>query len=153
MDCTYCILQAYLNNPYQNFFINDTDLFRELDEETTAQKGFLRIGTGEFTDSMALDRITGMSRKLISFFAERDNCMLELKTKSAFIDNLKEHRSLRQNHYGVVSEQRTDRRRGGNQGSAIDERLAAASACASMGYPLAFHFDPIIIYPGLGAGV
>ena len=152
MDCTYCILQAYLNNPYQNFFINVTDLFRELDEETTAQKGFLRIGTGEFTDSMALDRITGLSRKLISFFAEKDNCILELKTKSAYIDNLKdiEHCGRTIMAWSLNSEQIVAQEE--LRAAPVAQRLAAASACSSMGYPLAFHFDPIIIYPGWEQG-
>jgi spore photoproduct lyase len=59
MDCVYCILQAYLNNPYLSFFVNIEDLLNEL-TEAFAQKPeqFWRIGTGEFTDSLALDRLT-----------------------------------------------------------------------------------------------
>ena len=138
MDCTYCILQVYLNNPYQNFFVNETALFSELDQEITAQKGFMRIGTGEFTDSMALDRITGMSRKLIGFFADKDNCVLELKTKSAFVDNLKDidHRGRTIMAWSLNSEQIVAQEE--FRAAAIDDRLAAASACSGMGYPWRF---------------
>jgi spore photoproduct lyase len=152
MDCTYCILQAYLNNPYQNFFINSDDMFRELEEKTADHTKFLRIGTGEFTDSMALDRITGMSRKLIAFFADKDNCILELKTKSAFIDNLKDldHRGRTIMAWSLNSEQIV--RQEEHRAATIDERLKAAAACSAMGYPLAFHFDPVIVYPGWEQG-
>ena len=47
-----------------------------------------RIGTGELTDSLALDRLTGLSRRLVPYFAELPNATLELKTKSAEIGEL-----------------------------------------------------------------
>ena len=148
MDCTYCILQAYLNNPYQNFYVNLEDLFKELDAEiTTGDTRFMRVGTGEFTDSMALDRITGLSRKLIHYFRDKPNCVLELKTKSAYIENLKniDHgkRTIMAwslNSDDIVSKEEF-------RAATIDERLQAAAACSSLGYDLAFHFDPIIAYP------
>jgi len=90
MDCVYCILQAYLNNPWLSFFVNTDELLAEL---TTAfaesPQTFRRIGTGEFTDSMALDRITGLSRILIEFFKDQPNAVLELKSKAVALDNLK----------------------------------------------------------------
>ena len=32
--------------------------------------------------------------------------------------------------------------------AALEARLAAAGRCQNWGYPLAFHFDPMIMYPG-----
>ena len=32
--------------------------------------------------------------------------------------------------------------------SSLSERLSAAARCESWGYPLAFHFDPMVIYEG-----
>ncbi len=152
MDCTYCILQAYLNTAYQNFFINTDDLFQELTREIADNKGFLRIGTGEFTDSMALDRITGMSRKLIGFFAGKSNCILELKTKSCHIENLMniDHGGRTVMAWSLNSEIIVNREE--IRAATIDERLEAASLCSSLGYHLAFHFDPIIAYPGWEQG-
>lgn len=147
MDCVYCILQAYLNNPYISFFVNIDDLFTELQKKLDVEPSvFSRIGTGEFSDSMALDRITGLSGKLVSFFAQRENVILELKTKSAVVDNLKD---LKHNNKTIISwslnspeimaheELRT---------STLEQRLEAAAKCAAWGYPLSFHFDPIIAH-------
>jgi hypothetical protein len=46
------------------------------------------LGTGELSDSLALDSVFPISPILISFFAQRDHAVLELKTKSAEVDHL-----------------------------------------------------------------
>lgn len=152
MDCTYCILQAYLNNPYQNFYVNEQDMFSELDNEIAKSTGFLRIGTGEFTDSMALDRLTGMSRKLIDYFSDKKNCILELKTKSASIENVRDldHGGRTVMAWSLNSEKIVMQEE--MRAATIDERLEAAAVCSASGYHLAFHFDPIIAYPGWKQG-
>ncbi|MHB8989776.1 MAG: SPL family radical SAM protein, partial [Desulfobulbia bacterium] len=47
MDCVYCILQAYLNNPWLSFFVNTDDLLAELTGAfAETPQTFRRIGTG-----------------------------------------------------------------------------------------------------------
>ena len=153
MDCVYCILQAYLNKPWLTFFVNTDDLFHELKQVfAEGSNRFFRIGTGEFTDSMALDRLTCLSSRLVEFMAEQKQGVLELKTKSGVIENLK---TLRHNGQTVLAwslnsapimekeEIRT---------ATLTERLEAARQCAEWGYKLAFHFDPIIDHPGWEKG-
>ncbi len=153
MDCVYCILQAYLNNPWLSFFVNIDDLFAELDRVLDAEpKRFFRIGTGEFTDSLALDSLTRLSPRLVGYMADRTNAVLELKSKSASIANLQglDHRgrtvvawSLNSPPIMTREEIRT---------ASLDQRLRAAVQCARWGYHLAFHFDPIILHPGWQEG-
>ncbi|MCK5437520.1 MAG: DNA photolyase [Desulfobulbaceae bacterium] len=153
MDCVYCILQAYLNNPWLSFFVNVDDLLSELTQAVVVQnKGFLRIGTGEFTDSMALDRLTRLSGILVEFMRDKDSAILELKTKATVVDHLKDldHGgrtilawSLNSQEVMAREEFRT---------APFEARLAAAADCASWGYRLAFHFDPIIYHPGWKEG-
>lgn len=153
MDCVYCILQAYLNNPYLSFFVNIEELLDELRHTLDAQPDdFFRIGTGEFTDSMALDRLTGLSRILVRFMADQKKAVLELKTKSAVIDNLK---GLQHNGRTIVSwslNSPTIMTKEELRVATLSERLAAAKQCAEWGYSLAFHFDPIIDHPGWRQG-
>lgn len=153
MDCVYCILQAYLNNPYLTFFVNKDDLFTELAEKIAAYDGtVMRIGTGEFTDSMALDRITGLSRPLVEFFAGQKKGILELKTKSGYVDRL---RNLDHNGRTIVAWSLNGEEIAGGEeirAATLEQRLAAAAKCAEWGYGLAFHFDPIIAYPGWQSG-
>ena len=153
MDCVYCILQAYMNNPHLSFFVNVEDMLGELTQAfSDAPEQFWRIGTGEFTDSLALDRLTGLSRILVEFMRDKESAVLELKTKTAVIDNLE---GL--NHGGrtivawslnspVIVKKEEIRT------SSLEQRLAAAANCASWGYRLAFHFDPIIYHPGWQEG-
>jgi len=148
MDCVYCILQAYLNNPWLSFFVNIDDLFAELDLAIAQEPDTIfRIGTGEFTDSLALDRLTCLSPLLVRYVSETDHAFLELKTKSAMVDNLKglDHRgrtivSWSLNSPAVV-------RREEIRTAGLEDRLAAAGRCSDWGYSLGFHFDPVIWHP------
>jgi spore photoproduct lyase len=153
MDCVYCILQAYLNNPWLSFFVNVDDLFAELDQALDSEpQRFFRIGTGEFTDSLALDNLTHLSPRLVNYMSKRGNAVLELKSKSVNIGNLKglDHRgrtvvawSLNSPVIMAREEIRT---------ATLEERLQAAKQCAAWGYRLAFHFDPIILHEGWQEG-
>ena len=153
MDCVYCILQSYLNNPWLSFFVNVEDLFTEVEEKLAAEpQRIFRIGTGEFTDSLALDNLTHFSTKLVPFIARQKNAVLELKTKSANIANLQhlDHKGRTIVAWSLNSSaimQREELRT-----ASLNQRLEAARLCASWGYHLAFHFDPIILHPGWQEG-
>lgn len=147
MDCVYCILQAYLNSPWITAFTNIERLFSELDSVlNNDDHQFYRIGTGEFTDSLALENITGLSKKLVEYFAQKKNGVLELKTKSASIDNLQNavHKgrtilSWSLNSLPIMKSQEI-------RTATLDQRLDAASRAVQWGYKLAFHFDPIVVH-------
>ncbi len=151
LDCTYCILQAYLNNPWLSFFVNTDDMAREL-EPVLAQEEINRIGTGEFTDSLVLDRITRLSPRLIELFRRHRHALLELKTKTVEIDNLleidPEGHCLVSWSLNAPDMVRTEELRT----ATIDQRLAAAARVAANGYHLGFHFDPVIFHPGWEEG-
>ena len=147
LDCTYCALQMYFNNPLITMYANINDLMREMDERFQKKFGWLlRIGTGELTDSLELDHITEMSRILIPYFAEKDGALFELKTKSNQISYL-----LDLNHGGKtviawsLNPQCIIEKEEKNCAS-LSERLEAAIQCQEAGYKLAFHFDPLIYY-------
>ncbi len=146
IDCVYCILQAYLNNPWTSFFVNIDDLFAELDAAFAVNQDFLRIGTGEFTDSLALDSVTGLSRYLVPYMKDKDRAILELKSKSVVIDNLKnlDHGGKTVVAWSLNSKSIMSREE--VRAATLEERLSAASLCSDWGYRLAFHFDPIIYH-------
>jgi len=153
MDCVYCILQAYLNNPWLSFFVNVEDLFAELATALEHEpQRFFRIGTGEFTDSLALDSLTHLSPRLVRFIADRSNAVLELKSKSVNIGNLKglDHQGRTIVAWSLNSP--TIMAREEIRAATFDERLQAAAQCAQWGYSLAFHFDPIILHDGWEEG-
>ena len=149
-DCSYCFLQNFLdNNPLQVAFVNIEDLFRELEEVFTQfpDRNF-RVGTGEITDSLALDSLVPYSQLLIPFFNRQKNAVLELKTKSDRIENLLD---LPDPTNVIVSwsinpERIVDLEEKGTP--SLKKRLHAASQCVEKGYRVGFHFDPIILVSG-----
>ena len=147
MDCSYCILQSYFHPPLLQFFVNHKDLDESLDRLFLQQK-ITRIGTGEFTDSLIWEKIYPFAETLVSKFSKQSHAVLELKTKTVNIENLLPVRHNRKTimSWSLNTERivKTEEKRT----AGIRTRLAAAAQCQAKGYPLAFHFDPLIIYPG-----
>jgi spore photoproduct lyase len=151
MDCSYCILQSYFHPPLLQFFVNHDDLSMEL-ETLFSTAGIHRVGTGEFTDSLIWEPAADLSRFLIPKFAAQPRAVLELKSKTVYIDGV---RSLSHGGKTIMAWSLNTREviRKEERGTAsLDARLDAAAKCARWGYPVAFHFDPMVLYEGCEAG-
>ena len=146
-ECSYCILQAYLDRPGLRVFVN---LEQKLEEigfhlEHHPEKIF-RLGTGEFTDSLALDPYVEWSGLLSPFIERHKNALLEFKTKSDHISGLL---SCRTRDRIVVSWSLNSpfiaaREEHGAPG--IRKRVEAARICQKEGFVIGLHFDPIIYH-------
>ncbi len=150
LNCSYCILQEYFqNNPLLKVFANIEDCFLEIDSLIrSGPKGIFRIGMGEYTDSLALDEVTGFSNDLISYFQGKKNLILELKTKTVNISNLLKYENVGNIVVAWSVNPNTIIECEEEGAAKLEERLDAASACMEKGYKIAFHFDPIILYKG-----
>jgi spore photoproduct lyase len=149
IGCSYCVLQGYLNNPFITQFVNLEEAFAELDRELSRPGVFYRIGTGEFTDSLFMDPLTGLAPRLIAYFADCKNAVLELKTKSVAIANLLDYPgpigetivSWSLNAPAVCAREE-------GRAANLEERLKAAALCRDRGYRIGLHFDPLLDFPG-----
>ena len=147
-ECTYCILQAFLNKPVITVHANLEDMLKQVRQRTSSQPETLfRIGTGEHSDSLALDKTLGINQHVIKFFATLPNALLELKTKSNHVEHLLElpHGgktviSWSVNPQAIIKKEEL-------KTATLDERLKAAKMASDAGYKVAFHFDPMIDYP------
>lgn len=149
LDCSYCILQHYLTNPMVTVHVNSADLWRELEVFIAKQKGRrFRIGTGELGDSLVLDHITQRSQELIAFFRQYPHAIFELKTKTTNVARLLELEppenvviawSLNADTIARVEEK---------SAPPVYDRIEAAGRVVRKGYRVAFHFDPLIYFPG-----
>ncbi len=147
-NCTYCFLNSYLNSYGIIQFVNLEDLPELIAVYTQSTQGVIRIGTGEFTDSLMFDEITGISYDLIRSVSSDKNVFLEFKTKSSRIDYLK-NISDKGNTvlaWSVNTSRNIDLYEEGTSG--IIERINSAAKAQHWGYITAFHFDPIIMYDG-----
>lgn len=149
LDCSYCVLQHYLSNPLITVHVNLEDLWKELDIFIKNKRGkAFRIGTGELGDSLALDHITESSKDFIAYFRGKKNAFFELKTKTTKIKNVLNQEpaaniviSWSLNSTKMAKEQE----RGAPP---VEERIEAARQVAARGFPVGFHLDPLIQYPG-----
>lgn len=145
MDCSYCILQGYLNNQVITVFTNLFDLIDELEKAASqARSIFFRVGPGELSDSLALDHLTRFSDELVPWFADHEDRILELKTKSDRVDHLLDLRHSGQtvvswslNPQSIINAEE-------HKTPSLIQRLQGARRCQEAGYPIGIHFDPMI---------
>ena len=145
MDCAYCILQAYFHPPVLQVFVNHDDLWTEL-QALFATRTLNRIGTGEFTDSLVWEPVADLTPELVERFGRQSTNILELKTKTIHIAPLQH---LRHNRKTILAWSLNSEKVIGDverETAPLAKRLQAARRCAEWGYPLAFHFDPLIIH-------
>lgn len=148
LNCAYCILQDYLNQPATVIYTDTDAIIAEIETLLATQpQRFWRLGTGELGDSLALSGSRFFARQLIERLANSPNVLLELKTKTTAID---EFLSLQHNSRTVLawSVNASQIIREEEHGTAtLQQRLKAAQKAQSAGYLLAFHFDPLILFP------
>ncbi len=154
LKCSYCILQAYFQDPVLKVWANQEDLWQELDSAfgRDPHKRF-RVGTGEYTDSLVLEPLTGYSRDLVAFLKDYENVCLELKSKVVDLswmdavtrtDRVLPAWSL--NAPYIASHEEV------GQSASLEERLLAAKTCVQNGFRVCLHFDPIIRFSGWQQG-
>ncbi|HVN97071.1 MAG TPA: hypothetical protein VMT62_11620 [Syntrophorhabdaceae bacterium] len=148
LSCSYCIMQAYLNAPHIKATEDVSHILDQVDQAIDQEpRHIVRFGTGELSDSLALDRRLDLNRHLVDYFGRKRKALLELKSKWASIDHLAS--SL--NPYTVISfsvsperliqaeEKRT---------SPLHKRLKAAKMTQDLGSFVGIHLDPVVIYDG-----
>lgn len=146
--CSYCILQAYLETTEPIFFTNLDDMEKELTEISHTQK-YLRIGTGELSDSLALDPQTRYSHKILSIFEKFPHIVFEFKTKSTHVENLLNYGKKLKNivvSWSLNPQEVIEREE--LLTPDLFSRLKAIEKAQNHGYKIGIHFDPIVIFDG-----
>lgn len=148
LSCSYCILHGYLNSSYIKIHHDLPYILSQIDTIIASEKKhILRFGTGELSDSLALDRRYSLNRPIIEYFGKKRQALFELKSKWAYIDHLIPYL----NPYTIISfslapqkiideeEKRT---------SPLYKRFKALKKAQDAGCFVGLHLDPIIIYDG-----
>ncbi|HOK39552.1 MAG TPA: hypothetical protein PLD27_00735 [bacterium] len=145
-DCQYCFLQFYLNFYPNILFVNIEKKLNEKINFFKKAKKYIRIGTGEFIDSLVFDDLIPFSKILINFFKDYKNIILEFKTKSNKTENL-----LRENPYSnIVVSYSLNSEKIINlyelKTTTLSERIKCLKILSEYGYKVGIHFDPIFYY-------
>ncbi len=148
-DCTYCYLQSYINAPYTTVYANIESLLDELAALLRADPAQrVRIGSGEFSDSLSLEPLTGFAKWLVPFLRPFPNVLFEFKTKSDLVDHLLEMEPGGRVMVSWSISPAAVVRREEHKTASLSARLQAAHRCRQAGYQIGLHFDPLLHYPG-----
>ncbi len=146
-DCSYCYLRSYLSGNSITLLVNSGKMENDINEALLS--GTVRLTTGELSDSLALDHITGITSSILEMLRGTD-AVIEARTKSANVDHLPGvnglDTELARRHLlvtwtlsppgAVVHEE---------PGAAtLDERLEAIAKVSAAGINYAIRLDPII---------
>ncbi len=151
-NCHYCYLHHYMNSP-SIIYVNVSDLIKEVREfAATRPTRILRLGSGEFIDSLGIDEFADFNRILVPAIGGISNIIFEIKTKSKKVEHLLDldHQgrvvvSWSLNSEAMVEAEEPDT-------DSLIERIEAAALCRNAGYRIGFHFDPLIHYDGWESG-
>lgn len=152
LGCSYCILQAYLETRALVLFGNADQGLDQLRGVLDQRSGPLRFCSGEFTDSLLLEDLTGLAARLVNLFAGYPQALLELKTKTDNVETLLDldHGgrtviSFSVNAPAVAAAEEP-------RAAPLARRLTAARKAVQAGYRVGFHFDPLLRHPGWEEG-
>ena len=147
-NCSYCFLHTFYGKDEIVVYNHETDIVAQVADYLSKADRPLRLGTGQYSDSLAMPEAVSLAKKLVQFFAGQTEHLFELKTKSAAVEELLDldHQEKTVVAWSVNPEQIAKREE--LEAEDLGTRLAAARKCAAAGYPVGFHFDPIYHYPG-----
>ncbi|HPR64156.1 MAG TPA: radical SAM protein [Thermoanaerobaculia bacterium] len=142
--CEYCALQAYRPSGSLTLYANLEDGLEEIRELRQKRQGPIRLGTGEFGDSLAMEPFFPFVRDVVEAVGSLDDMVVELKTKSNWIEPLQDlpHRERIIVAFSLNPPDLIYRYETG--AATLDERLSAISRVLGWGYRVAVHFDPIL---------
>lgn len=148
-DCSYCILQAYLQDKSQAvFYTNWADLETELGEFLAVNRE-VRIGTGELSDSLAYESIYPTAARVLELFRRFPEAVFEFKTKAIAIRALLDAKGVPANIVVSWSLNPPPLIRGEERLTpSLPRRLRALEVVQAKGYAIGIHFDPLILFPG-----
>jgi spore photoproduct lyase len=145
-SCQYCFVHTYFDDPFPTIFTNAADMDNNLRAFLADNPGAW-ISTGEFMDSLQLDRITGYTERIMETMAGYSRATLELRTKHSAVDHLPRcpHSAVIFS-FSVNPPEVTEKIESGSAG--FDKRLEAAAFLYGRGYRIALRIDPIITAAG-----
>ncbi|MCX6558308.1 MAG: hypothetical protein NTW95_12900 [Candidatus Aminicenantes bacterium] len=147
--CSYCILQAYLEDKDQGiFYSNWADMEAELEKFLAANEK-VRIGSGELSDSLAYEYVRPSAVRVLELFRRFPRALFEFKTKATQVRSLLAVKEIPANIVVSWSLNPPELIRAEERLTpGLAERLAAMAVVQEKGYRIGVHFDPLILFPG-----
>jgi spore photoproduct lyase len=146
-DCSYCYLAGTPGvkfSPTVKIFLNVDQIIDQIAKTATQVKKSTSFYLGKLQDGLALDPLTGFSRRFIRFFAQHEYARQILLTKSADVDNLLD---LEHNNHTILSWSLNPPEVSAafeTNVPPVADRINAMQKCVDVGYPVRAVIMPII---------
>ena len=146
--CAYCYLAGTRSTvfaPVVKLYVNLEDHLAAIERTARHLEAPASFYVGKLQDALSLDPLTGFSRLLVPFFAERTLARMVLLTKSDAVDNLLglDHRGHTVVSWSLNPDAVCQEFEGG--APSLARRLEAARHCQEAGYPVRFILMPILL--------
>ncbi|NLK62962.1 MAG: hypothetical protein GX287_05840 [Fusobacteria bacterium] len=143
-NCTYCYLRDYYDNGAYHYYVNTEDMYRELD---AFKKSGTMISAGIVNDTLAYDYITYTTKDLIHYFKNREDLILEIRTKSTNINNLLREEPSKNVVIAFSFNPESIINKYENNTAIFKKRVEAVKELQEKGYYIGLRFDPMIYDP------
>jgi len=151
LDCNYCYLQDYLDQPLVKVFVNSEEMANQiecfLDDPPEEPPHFFSLG--ELSDGLFLQPLFGHVETIWDTFRGREQAFLEVRSKSHHIHGLLDEISPHQQ--GVFSwslSPETMAQRDEMLTSSLEQRLTALKLTSQHGFRTGIRIDPILLREG-----
>lgn len=144
-DCRYCFLQGMYRSANYVWFINYDYFKQQILNTINKHRGHQCVFfSGYDADSMALDSITGFTREFVPWFAQHENALLELRTKSTAAKVLLQFRPTPNVVVAFSLTPQALSNQVEHQVPALSKRLLVMRQLADAGWKIGLRFDPIL---------
>jgi len=146
-DCKYCYLAGTPGvkfSPTVKIYLNIDEIIDQIAKTAAKLNKPTSFYLGKLQDGLALDPLTGYSRRLVRFFTEQEYARQILLTKCADVDNLLD---LNHNNHTILSWSSNPPEVSDafeTNVPPIADRIEAMNKCAAAGYPVRAVVMPII---------
>jgi spore photoproduct lyase len=144
--CSYCYLQSYLDHGSLVLF-TDSERMKEEVARSISRDAPKRITTGEMSDSLALDELTGTTLDLLPLF-DGTGTLFEVRTKSSRIDHIVRASGVMEGRANLVitwtlgPAGMIGREESGT--ASLTERIEAMGRALRAGLRAGVRFDPVV---------
>jgi len=143
-DCRYCFLQGLYQSANYVVFVNYEDFMQEIADCVQAAKENIYFFSGYDGDSLAYEPVTGFLQDFLPFFAKYPMGILELRTKSANVKALLQHRALPNVIAAFSFTPQEISTSVEHKVPSVVKRIKAMQELAAEGWSLGLRFDPLI---------
>ncbi len=143
-DCRYCFLQGMYRSANYVVFVNYTDFFEDIKNQTQRSSRPSWFFSGYDCDSLALEPMTHFIDSCLDAFSTMPKAMLEIRTKSTQIRNLLARPAIENCVVAYSLSPAEIANTEEHKTPSLPKRIAALKSLQQHGWKIGLRFDPLL---------